>query len=347
MQQPAVNLAANIEELLSGLRAIAEITRIRILFVLSHGEINVSELMFILQQSQPRVSRHLKVMTEAGLISRHKEGNWVLFRLREHGLGGVLARAIVEMLPGAEMVLAQDIERLDNVRTQRSENAATYFAHNAEDWENLRALHVSEEDVEAQMKAMIGDAPIANLVDLGTGTGRVIELFSQLSKTITGIDLSREMLAIARTNLARRGIRHAQIRQSDLYALPLLDGAADMVTIHQVLHFLDDPLQALLEARRILDPKGRMLVVDFAPHELEDLREKHAHRRLGISAEQMTEWLDKASFKLDRHIVLQPPWRKDGLGLTVSLWLASPAFETVETTGQLLQSKSHLFGTNS
>lgn len=312
------------DELLAGLKAIAETTRIRILFALSHGELNVSELTYVLDQSQPRVSRHLKLMAEAGLLTRHKEGNWVLFRLRGEGLSGALARSLVDMLPGKDDLLSGDLARLAEVRRQREEKAAAYFSANAAQWSELRSLHVDEANVEHAMRKLVGSAAVDVLVDLGTGTGRVLELFGSLAKHLHGIDASREMLAIARANLEKNNRRNAQLRQSDIYALPLADNMADIVTIHQVLHFLDEPQKALLEARRILKPDGKLLLVDFAPHDLEELREQHAHRRLGISAEQMTAWLARAGLELLRHEVLDPPWLKSRKGLTVSLWLAKP-----------------------
>ncbi len=198
------------DQLLVGLRAAAEMTRIRILFVLSHGEFNVSELTQILGQSQPRVSRHLKLMAEAGLLTRHKEGNWVLFRLREEDLGGALARAIVDLLPGADALLARDLARLEEIRAQRAETAARYFRNNAAHWEKLRSLHVREEDVDSAMRRIAGPAPVRLHVDLGTGTGSVLRTFAHLAQQSVGIDSSREMLAIARANLERQGLRQCR-----------------------------------------------------------------------------------------------------------------------------------------
>ncbi len=312
------------EELLVGLKAIAETTRVRILFVLSHGELNVSELTYVLGQSQPRVSRHLKLMTEAGLLTRHKEGNWVLFRLRNEGLGGALARALVDMLPVKDANLSGDLARLEEVRRQREERATTYFSANAAHWSDLRSLHVDEASVEQAMLDLAGRNTLDTLVDLGTGTGRVLELFAARARNLHGIDSSRDMLAFARSHLEKLGLRNAQLRQADIYALPLADSSADMVTIHQVLHFLDEPQKALLEARRILKPDGMVLIVDFAPHDLEDLRDHHAHRRLGISTEQMTAWFGRANLAMTHHQVLDPPWIKDQKGLTVSIWTAAP-----------------------
>ena len=324
------------EELLAGLKAIAEITRLRILFALSHGEMNVTELTHVLQQSQPRVSRHLKLMAESGLISRHKEGNWVLFRLRQEGRGGALARALVDMLPGHDNLLQEDLARLETIRTQRQKLASTYFAANAAQWQKLRSLHVQEPAVEETLLSMLGTATYDLVLDLGTGTGRILQLLAGRSKAAWGVDLSRDMLQVARANLENAGLKNAQLRQADIYALPFADQSADLISIHQVLHYLDDPQRALLEARRILKAGGKMIIVDFAPHELEELRTEHAHRRLGISAEQMAGFLTRSGLTLKEHRVLEPPWLKTGTGLTVSLWLAElPTTHTQSTSTTL------------
>lgn len=313
------------DDLLASLKAMAEITRIRILFVLSRSELNVTELTQILDQSQPRVSRHLKLMLEAGLITRHKEGNWVLFRLGETGVSADLAKAIVKLLPVDEDVIASDLRRLQDVKVKRAETAASYFAANAKDWEQLRSLHLDEAKVEGRIKAMIGRDPIDTLVDLGTGTGRMLEIFAGQARRLIGIDLSREMLTYARANIDRLNASHAQVRQASLYALPLQEALADVVILHQVLHFLDEPEAALREARRILKPQGKLLIIDFAPHELEDLRENNAHRRLGIPAEDLTRWLTKTGLTETRQELLPPPSTLKSRGLTVTLSLAQPS----------------------
>lgn len=322
------------DELLAGMRAIAETTRLRLLFVLSHGEFNVSELTQILGQSQPRVSRHLKLMSEAGLLSRYKEGSWVLFRLSEQTRGAALARAIVDLLPGSDSVLVSDIARMEEIRRQRAENAAAYFSANAANWEKLRSLHVSEADVEAAMVELAGPDGLGNFFDLGTGTGRILSLFAPQASQATGIDQSREMLIVARANLEAAGLRQAQMRQGDIYALPFPSASADFVTVHQVLHYLDDPGRALIEAARILKPGGRLLIVDFAPHELEHLRDQHAHRRLGIAPEIMASWLKRADLALIREKTLPPPRGNGSAGLTVSLWLAKRPAEDVAKAGR-------------
>jgi ubiquinone/menaquinone biosynthesis C-methylase UbiE len=177
------------------------------------------------------------------------------------------------------------------------------------------------------MLQLAGVRPIEFHLDLGTGTGSVLRSFAKLARQSVGIDQSREMLAIARSNLADD--RSMQVRQGDIYALPFADSSSDFITIHQVLHYLDDPQRALQEATRVLQPGGRLLIAEFAPHELEQLREEHAHRRLGIADDQMQAWLARAGATLKRHDVLPPPWIKGGEGLTVSLWLAEKPGATV------------------
>ena len=282
----------------------------------------MSELTQILGQSQPRVSRHLKLMAEAGLLTRHKEGNWVLVRLREEGLGGALSRAIVDLIQGSDAELQRDLGRFQEIRSRRNEAASRYFQENASQWNELRALHVREEDVEAAMHRLAGNRPIALHIDLGTGTGGVLRSFARLARQAIGLDASRDMLAVARASIESENLRHVQVRQGDIYALPFSDSISDFITIHQVFHFLDDPGRALLEAARVLVPGGRLLIVDFAPHEHERLRELHAHRRLGIAAEQMAAWLRRCDLSLIEHQVLPPPWRKGEPGLGVSLWMA-------------------------
>ena len=321
------------DDLLAALKAVAEITRLRILAVLSQAELNVKEITFVLGQSQPRVSRHLKLMAEAGLIDRHKEGNWVLFRLSEKGQGAALAQALVSMLPGADQTLRSDAARLDDVRKQRQDIASDYFKANASNWAKLRSLHVREQDVEQATLAAIGPARIDSVVDLGTGTGRMLELLSPQSRQLVGIDSSREMLAFARANIERLGLKNAQLRHGDIYALPIADGFADLVCLHQVLHFLDDPQRAIQEARRMMAPGARLVIVDFAPHDLEELREDHAHRRLGFSDEQIQSFLARAGLKLEKHQLMPPPRALNKQGLTVSFWLARLSKAQGSSTG--------------
>jgi ubiquinone/menaquinone biosynthesis C-methylase UbiE/DNA-binding transcriptional ArsR family regulator len=304
---------------LAALRAAGEATRLRILFLLANAELNVKDLTQILAQSQPRISRHLKLMAEAGLITRFREGAWVFFRAADTGAEGALARAIVESLDPADLTLARDRARAEAVQKARAEAAQSYFKAHAAEWDRIRALHVAESQVEAAMDEALGEGPFDLLVDLGTGTGRILELFGPRAARALGLDLNHDMLAYARMKLERAGLTHAQVRHGDLYNVPLPDQAADAVVLHQVLHFLDDPAAAVAEAARVLKPGGKLLVVDFAPHELEFLREESAHRRLGFARDQLGRMLEGAGLKLERFRELSPQPAEGKL--TVSLWL--------------------------
>ena len=326
-------------QLLSGLKAAGESTRLRLLALLAGGELNVKDLTRILGQSQPRISRHLKLLTEAGLIERFREGSWVFFRLASGGGSGKLARAIVSSLDASDPDLERDRARAEAVMRERAETAQAYFKEHASEWDVIRSLHVAEDDVEQAMLDTLGAGPFDYFVDLGTGTGRMLELFASRSKRAVGVDINRDMLAYARTKLEAANLSHCQVRQGDLFSLSFADGEVDAVVLHQVLHFLDDPASALSEAARILGPGGKLLVVDFAPHELEFLREAHAHRRLGLEPGQVADWISSSGLKLAARRDMDPQVGKAGDKLTVSLWLAEkagkPAARTRANIGNL------------
>ena len=329
---------------LAALRGAGESTRLRILALLAGSEHNVKDLTQILIQSQPRISRHLKLMAEAGIITRFREGSWVFFRIADTGPEGDLARAIVDSLDPSDLTLVRDRARAEAVQQARAEAAQDYFKAHAAEWDSIRTLHVAESQVEAAMDEALGQGPFELLVDLGTGTGRTLELFGPRADKALGFDLNHDMLAYARTKLERMGLSQAQVRHGDLYNIPLPDGAADAVVVHQVLHFLDDPAAAVAEAARLLAPGGKLLVVDFAPHELEFLREQSAHRRLGFSRAQLGRMLEAAGLKLLSFRDLNPyvadnkssdqktPEGKSPEGkLTVSLWLGQRPAATGKT----------------
>ena len=308
--------ALTMDQLLGGLRAAGEPTRLRILGLLAQGELTVTELTQILRQSQPRVSRHLKLLCEAGLLERFREATWVFYRLAEGGGNGRLARSLVRLIPEDDQAYLHDQERLKAVRAARAEAAATYFSANAANWNEIRSLYVPEEKVEEAIDRMVGPGRIADFLDIGTGTGRMLEIFAGRIDRGVGVDMSREMLALARSHLEERGIANCQVRQGDMYDLAMPEASVDMAVIHQVLHYADEPAMALQEVARVLRPGGRLLIVDFAPHEMEFLREQHAHRRLGFTAEEVEAWCRGAG--------LEPGATKylEGGELTVCIWLA-------------------------
>src|SRR5450631_119756 len=305
----------------AALKAAGEETRLRVLALLAEAELTVSDLTDILRQSQPRISRHLKLLAEAGLVERFREGSWAFFRLGEHGGSAALARELISRLDSGDATIARDRERLAAVRAERAAAAQAYFRAHAAEWDRIRKLHVTDEAVEAEIHAALAGAPFRSLLDLGTGTGRMLELFGPEIERGLGLDLSLDMLLLARDRLERAGLKNCSVRQGDIYDLPLADDSFDVVILHQVLHFLDDGARAINEAARVLRPGGRLLVVDFAPHEMEFLREQFAHRRLGFPPDAVAQWLEQAGLEGVVHQSLAPDPGSDGK-IAVSLWLA-------------------------
>jgi ArsR family transcriptional regulator len=304
------------------LKAAADPTRLRILALLSGGEHNVKDLTHILGQSQPRISRHLKLLTEAGLIERAQEGSWAYFHLAGLSDPDGLPRRILAGTDPSDPQLVRDRQRAEAVRREHEASAQAYFETKAADWDTIRALYVEEAKVEAAVARAFDGRDIVRLVDLGTGTGRMLQLLAGRYREGLGLDVNRAMLAYARAKLEREGILHAQVRLGDVYNLPLADGWADAVVIHQILHYLTDPGRAIGEAARILAPGGRLVVVDFAPHQLDYLRDQHAHVRLGIEDDQMSSWLGAAGLVLGTSSKLTPPGGASDARLVVSLWTA-------------------------
>ena len=305
------------DALLSALRAAAEPTRLRILGLCAQAELTVSELVHILGQSQPGASRHLRLLSEAGLLDRVREGSWVFHRLTEDGPGAATARHLCDLLPTDDPVLALDLKRLAEIKEERSRAAADYFRRNARRWDELRSLYVDEAEVEDALARLLPTTGVGELLDVGTGTGRMLEVFGPRVGRALGIDQSRDMLTVARANLERSGLKNLAVRKGDMYQLDFADASFDAVTVHQVLHFADDPARAIAEAARVLRPGGHLLVADFAPHDLEYLRREHEHRRLGFGDSQVCDWFETTYLEIKEieHLPGDP--------LTVTVWLAA------------------------
>src|SRR5215212_182910 len=300
------NDAPTLNETLLTLRAAAEETRLRILALLIEGELSVSDLTDILGQSQPRISRHLKLLVDAGIVERHREGAWAFFRLAELGVSAQLLRPVLTALDRSDSRIASDRERLSAVRQQRAQIAQGFFARLAPEWDRLRSFQAPEDLVESAILEALGPKPFQNVLDLGTGTGKMLQLLGPQAGRAVGLDANHAMLSVARANLERAGVR-AELRQGDIYAPPFARGSFDLIVIHQVLHYLEDPTRALREAAQLVAPGGRVLVVDFAPHGLEFLRESQAHRRLGFGREQVAGWLQETGLDCTLTRELAPP----------------------------------------
>lgn len=295
-------------------QALADPTRLRILALLRAMELSVGELAHVLGQSQPRVSRHLKILSDAGVLERRKEGSWVFLTLTEPERVAPMFDLIDSWADAAtQSLFAADAARTESIRADRAEAASRYFAGHAEVWDQIRSLHVAESEVERAIDRTLGRRSLGRLVDIGTGTGRMIELFGPRSSQAVGIDRSSEMLRLARVKLEAAGIA-SSLRQGDMYALPLPDQSADNIIIHQVLHYAHSPAVAIAEAARVLSPGGSLLVIDFAAHDREELRTSDAHIRLGFDDDVMAGWFDAAGLEMDRVQHLK------GGELTVTLW---------------------------
>jgi ArsR family transcriptional regulator len=303
------------------LQALADPTRLRVLALLRRMELSVGELAVLLGQSQPRVSRHVRILADAGAVERRKEGSWVFLTIAGNERTAPMFDLIDAWADDASNALFEaDASKLARIRMERAEAASRYFTSHAEVWDQIRSLHVAESEVEQAIGRALSDQPLGRLVDIGTGTGRMIELFGRDALLSIGIDRSSEMLRLARVKLEAAGIA-SNLRQGDMNALPLDDGSADTVIIHQVLHYAHSPAAAISEAGRVLTSGGRLLVVDFAAHEREELRSSDAHIRLGFDDEAMAGWFKAAGLTIDRVEHLE------GGELTVTLWRGLKAAE--------------------
>ncbi|MDG2286576.1 MAG: metalloregulator ArsR/SmtB family transcription factor [Alphaproteobacteria bacterium] len=304
------------DQLLHGLRAAAEPTRLRILALCGHAELSVTELVRILGQSQPRVSRHLKLLVEAELLDRNQEGSRAFYRPASDGAGAELGQLLIDLIPDTDTTLGLDLSRLARIKDERARRAEDYFNRNAGSWEDLRGLYIDDEQIDTTLKDVIERHPVIELLDIGTGTGRVLSLVGRHARVAIGIDNSRDMLDIARANLDRDGLRNCQVRHADMYRLPFTSDRFDLVTANMLVRYADDPSAVLAEGMRVLRPGGRMIIVDFAPHGLAELRDEHAHRWLGFSEAEMTRLLDNTGLESERPVYLE------GDPLTVCVWEA-------------------------
>lgn len=305
-----------LDAFLTGLKAAADPSRLRLLAICGQGEWTVSELTQVLGQSQPRISRHLKLLAESGLLERLREGSWVFYRRARDGEGARLANALVRLLPPDDPQLGRDRQRLQAVRAARREAAERWFDGRAAGWDSERDLAVPGDAVDAVLVRLFEAEPPRRLLDIGTGTGHLLKVLARHIGQGVGVDLSHDMVKVARANLDRREARHCEVRHGDMYQLALPDASFDAVTLHQVLHFADDPPAVLAEARRVLRPGGRLVVVDLAPHEQEWLRAEKRHRRLGFAEAEMAGWLRRLG------LAPEPPAALPGELLTAMVWSA-------------------------
>lgn len=312
------------DHLLDILRAAGEPTRLRILLLLQEGELTVTELVQILGQSQPRVSRHLKLLASSGLVDWVREGSWVFYRLSRGDAGAQLVQWVSSHLAKSDEPDRRDALNLEDVRARRQADADAYFHANAAQWDQIRALQGSDQAVEDAFLSALQARTGLRLLDIGTGTGRMLEVFADAIESGVGIDVNAAMLKVARARLLKSNLSHCHVQLGDMYALDARAQSQDVVVLHQVLHFADAPDRVLKEAARVLASDGQLLIADYAPHNHEVLRDKHAHRRLGFSKQDITRWANKAGLKI-AHVT-----RVTGPELEIDIWDATkpaqPAF---------------------
>ncbi|HEX3616273.1 MAG TPA: metalloregulator ArsR/SmtB family transcription factor [Solirubrobacteraceae bacterium] len=318
--EPVLNLELGFDDLVGALRAIAEPTRLRLVALLGREELTVTEIGRVIGQSQPRISRHLRLLVDGGVLERAPEGAFVYYRLAEESAAAELAHRIASVSPTTDAIIAADLAALSRVRQARIEAAIAYRSAHADELEALRELYVGEAAVErALLDMLVGEGPIGRLLDIGTGSGRILELLAPHTEQSVGLDVDHDMLQLARAALGEAQLSRAAVRHGDLHRPPFDAGSFDVAVMHHVLHLLDQPGAAITDAARLLRPGGRLLVADFATHELEDLRTVHGHRCLGIDDNEMLSWAVQAGLDVEDERTLAPT--TDDEQLTVRLWL--------------------------
>ena len=310
------------DDLIQAMKAAGEPTRMRIVLVLHRSELTVTELCRILGQSQPRVSRHLKLLCDAGLLARQAEGTSAYYR---HARSPLAQQFLSAMRPLANLdsqVVSRDQQQLARIRAERAELAAHSYEKITQEAELLQGQHVPTAEVEAAMLRLVGKQDIGRLLDIGTGTGRVLELFAPRVDAGLGIELSRDMLNLARTQLDPKHLDHCSVKHGNAYNLDVEIGTVSLAVLHHVLHFLDEPARVIEQATRTIEASGHLLIVDFGPHLIEALRTDHGHSRLGFTDEEVVEWCETAGL-VDVEISHLELEHSDPPSLTVTLWVAT------------------------
>lgn len=304
------------------IKALADPTRLRIMRLLAAMELAVGELAQVLEQSQPRVSRHVGILCDAGLAERRREGSWVFLHTPSIAEDNALLDAIIHLLATAEREDAgfarqclEDRRQLAAIRAAREETAQAYFTRHAGEWDELRQLHSSDAQVEKALVEALAEANLGDLLDIGTGTGRIAELLAEDASKVTALDKSLEMLKLARAKLQHLPAGKAELVPGDFTDLPFAEAQFDTVVLHQVLHFIQEPELVLQEAARVTRPGGRIAIVDFAAHNHEELRTRYAHARLGFADNQIKQMLRDAGYTAKAPVALE------GGELVVKIWI--------------------------
>lgn len=287
--------------ILDRLSALADSTRSRLLLVLDRHELTVSELCRVLQLPQSTVSRHLKILSDDAWVVARADGT-----SRRYTAAPTLdpgAKRLWQLVRGqvsADLTAEQDAERLRSVLAERRTRSEEFFSTSAGQWDSLRTELFGQR---AELSALPGlfDSDWV-MGDLGCGTGQLAATLAPWVGRVIAVDQSRAMLAAARARLP--GLTNVELRQGELESLPIADAELDAAVMSLVLHYVPEPLESLREARRVLKPGGRLLVVDMTPHARDEYRQTMGHLWQGFSSEQMSGWLTEAGLEPGRYRVL-------------------------------------------
>ncbi|WP_375658991.1 ArsR/SmtB family transcription factor [Bartonella sp. MR30HLJHH] len=291
--------SASLDAMIVLLKAVAEISHLRVLTLLRHEDLTIPDFIFILGQSQACISRYLRLLYEARLIERYQKGNSLYFKLCHDFWGKDIVMSILLALPKHDMLLAHDLERLKDVKKQRQKTRKKHFLQNTLQWDVLRSSYMADHGVENALLEIIGDKPFQTMLNIGIGGDSVLKLFSNLYTHAVEVVLD-----------------------SNVFHLSVGDTTFDLVIFHWVLHFLENPEMFLHEISSVLRPHGRLLIVDFGYHEIESSYSDQAHMRFGFSALQIEQWLKNTGLVLEQTVCLTPIQNENSEKGKVTLWLA-------------------------
>ena len=277
-------------------KALADPCRARLTAVLLSGEFTVQELTRIMGMGQSRVSRHLKILTEAGVLSVKRQGTWSYYRAGEESTFFSGIRPAFERELSSLPERCRDLAAVSKVLEERRRRSQEFFDCHARQWDDLARTLLPVPEYRQRLLQLVPEG--ASVLEIGIGTGGLLtELTSRASRVI-GVDHSPAMLEEARRRLNDRGIGGIELRLGEMSHLPLSDASVGCVVANMVLHHAADPPAVLAEIRRVLAPGGTLLLADLARHERESAREQLADQWLGFEDNELTEWLRRAGFTI-------------------------------------------------
>ena len=273
-------------------KAQADVTRIRLLNLLLHHELNVNEIVMVMGMGQPRISRHLKILTDCGLLKSRRDGLWVFYSASKDGRGGNFNEFYYKFIAG-DSELNSDYAAMKGVLEEGSRERTRFFDSIASNWDDIKQSIFGDLNISSEILERIKQCDVA--ADLGCGTGELLPYMKQKAKRVIGVDKSPKMLEEAEHRLASNG-RGIELRIGEIEHLPMRDGEADTAVINMVLHHLPSPDAGIHEAGRVLKSGGSLIIVDLEKHQNEEMRKNYEHRWLGFTRKNIERWLGAGGF---------------------------------------------------